>query len=99
MKIRYRYLATRGGYLATVKSTKISLQTEIRQELHEGEVSDPVQAIPKPNTVFIGWSDGVKSNPRTDTGAIPENDTCCVGVIAHFKMRPWWIRLVAKIRR
>ena len=88
-KVKINYLATRGGYVITIhKKEKELPKTAIVQELYVGETGAPVKAVSKPDTIFTGWSDGVKSNPRTDTGS--EN----VDIIANFKMKPWWERFI-----
>ncbi len=94
--MRFRYLATRGGYVLEEKSALVSsevqLEVDITQEVHIGHYTNPVRAIPKPDTIFSGWSDGVKSNPRTDVGN--KNDFPYKEIIANFEMkpRPWWER-------
>ncbi len=100
-KIRYQFLATRGGYLIeelpiTAKITRVKLVTEIIQELHVGETGEPVRAVPKPDTLFTGWSDGVKSNPRTVTGK--RGDFPGVIIYANFMLKyTWWQRFLAWI--
>ncbi len=92
-KIRYRYLATRGGYVSVINQlTEVDLQVDITQELHVGERGDPIQAVPKESTIFSGWSDGVKSNPRIDTGS--KKDYPIKEIIANFQMKyTLWERL------
>ncbi len=97
LKIRYRYLATRGGYVSIInQTTEFKPEVDITQELYIGETGNPVKAIPKSNTIFTGWCDGVKSNPRIDTGN--KNDYPYKTIIANFEMTTWWGRLWAWIR-
>ncbi len=89
-KIRYRYLATRGGYVSLVTPDRVGLEVDITQELHVGEQGQPVFAVSKSSTVFSGWSDGVKSNPRVDAGS--KDDYPIKEVMADFRMNYWWER-------
>ncbi len=96
-KIRYKVSATRGGFLTEVlpitgKVARIKLETDIIQELYVGERGTPIKAVNKPDTLFTGWSDGVKANPRTLTGN--KNDAPGVVIIANFKLKyTLWERL------
>ncbi len=96
-KIKYRYVATRGGYVTIVTPTGITLGGDITQELYTGETGKPVQAIPKRYTLFSGWSDGVKSNPRTDTAGKEKGKY--VTVFALFRMKPVWQIIVEWVQR
>lgn len=95
-KIRYRYLATRGGYVSIVNQltdrAEVHKEVDITQELHIGQPGKPVKAIAKDSTIFAGWSDGVKSNPRTDTGN--KQDYPIKEVMADFRMKYWWERFL-----
>ncbi len=57
-KIRYRYLATRGGYVSFTTPDRMALDVDITQGLNMNETGLPVFAASKPSTVFSGWSDG-----------------------------------------
>ncbi len=43
-----------------------SLSGDTVQVVNHGSDGTPVEAIPDPGYIFVGWSDGVNSNPRTD---------------------------------
>ncbi len=95
-KIRYRYLATRGGYVSMANQlthrAEVDLQVDITQELSLGQRGRSVLAVSKDSAVFSGWSDGVKSNPRTDTGA--KSDYPVKEVVANFHIKYWWERFM-----
>ncbi len=104
--IGYRYMATRGGYVSekkiitsnkpSKKVSEIRLLPEIRMKLEHGETGVPIEAVPKPDCLFTGWCDGVKSNPRTDTGN--KNDYPEKIITANFMMKyTLWERIKAWI--
>ena len=101
--IGYRYRATRGGYISDSKiitsakeKAEVVLKSEIDTKLEVGETGKPIRAIPKPDCWFTGWSDGVKSNPRTDTGN--KNDYPVKYITANFEMKyTLWERIRAWI--
>ncbi len=100
-KARLIYYATRGGYVYEHKTTteRMSPTSVITQELYLGQTGNPVEAIPKPDTIFSGWSDGVKSNPRTDKASKQDIEAGHREITANFVMKPWWARLWAWIRK
>ncbi len=89
------YLATRGGWVREEKvitdakpkggKAEVENQSVIRIKLKEGETGNPILAVPKDDCMFVGWSDGVKSNPRTDT--FDKNKYPHYTVIAEFMMK------------
>ncbi len=95
-KIRYRYIATRGGYVSLANQitdrSEVHLQIDIVQELAAGETGKPVMAVAKKSTTFTGWSDGVKSNPRTDT--FSKNDHPTKEMYANFREKYWYERFM-----
>ena len=97
-KVKINYLATRSGYVVQQSDSEKHLPTSvITQELYVNDTGAPVFAMPKPDTVFSGWNDGVKSNPRTDVALreyYPQKD-----IIANFKTKGWWIRFIDWIWR
>jgi hypothetical protein len=95
-KARLIYYATRGGYVYEQKVTteRTSPTSVVTQELYLGQPGNPVEAIPKPDTIFSGWSDGVKSNPRTDTAGKEDIEAGAREIFANFVMKPWWEKFI-----
>lgn len=89
--IELHYLATRGGYVAIRDGSRPS--SIVSQRIYEGETGAPVHALPKRGMVFSGWSDGVKSNPRSDVAKQK------MEVYACFQSKYWFGRLFRRIFR
>lgn len=87
---RVTFLATRGGYIQLLNPISKPTST-IRLALNVGETTDRVQAIEKPSTIFTGWSDGVKSNPRTHTVTKEDYENGGVEITANFSSKYWFI--------
>ncbi len=67
-----------------------SLTGDILQEVEHGSDGTPVEAIPDPGYSFVGWSDAVMDNPRTDTN-VDEN----ISVTADFAIDTFEITATA----
>ncbi len=58
-----------------------SLIGDTIQQVTYGQDGTPVEAVPEPGYIFIGWSDGLNSNPRTDLN-VSSNITVMAGFSA-----------------
>ena len=97
-KTRMIYYATRGGYVQEMRMTTARPTSRVVQELYLGQTGKPVIALTKLDTIFTGWSDGVKSNPRTDTATKEDIENGAREIVANFTMKNWWDRFLEWIR-
>ncbi len=97
--VRLRYIATRGGFLKIHKPVICSrLTVDYTMELKIGQMGYPVEAVPKPDTIFAGWSDKVKSNPRIDYGS--KDNYPYKKITANFVAKyTLWERFITRLRR
>lgn len=89
-KVRIEFLATRGGKVQSLDPL-LRPTSVVRQELSLHETGGRVKAVEKPSTIFTGWSDGVKANPRTYTVSKEDYETGGNQIIANFSCKYWII--------
>ena len=68
-----------------------SLSGPARQTVDPGSSGRPIKAVPEPGYHFVGWSDGVVENPRTDA-----NVTGDLSVTANFAVNQYTLTYAAE---
>ncbi len=74
-------------------------EIHIAQELYLGQQGAPVKAVEGYRSVFVGWSDGVKSNPRIDVANKNDIEKGTREVFAEFRPMGVWQRLKMWIKK